>query len=230
MKKKLLEALKARFDGVNESILSRIADKLAKTVTKEEDVDTTVESMTLQQVIDSEADRRATEASQTAVANYEKRHSLKEGKPVDGGEQVKEGNPAGGDGGGDLKGGDLADRISEAVKAAVNPLMQEIETLKSGKVSDARKQQLDDVIANTSDKFKTRITNSYKRMNFKDDEDFNAFLEEIKTEAEDDEADTRSTGAVFGRPKVGQQAPKDEVPKHIQEYFDGKGKDEGQNF
>jgi hypothetical protein len=88
-----LNALKARFAGVSESILNRIAEKLAKTVTKEDDVAAAVDAVTFQQVIDSESDRRATEASQTAVTNYERRHSLKEGKPVTGGGQGNENEP-----------------------------------------------------------------------------------------------------------------------------------------
>lgn len=80
MKKIILDALKAKYVGVSESILNRMAEKLVKTVTKEEDVAAAVEAVTFQQVIDSEADRRATEASQSAVANYEKRHSLKKGR------------------------------------------------------------------------------------------------------------------------------------------------------
>lgn len=228
MKKIILDALKAKYVGVSESILNRMAEKLVKTVTKEEDVAAAVEAVTFQQVIDSEADRRATEASQSAVANYEKRHSLKEGQPVAGGEQGKEDEP--GAGGEPTGGGDIASQIQAAVKAAVSPLMQEIETLKSGKVSDTRKQQLDAIIANSSEKFKTRITNNYKRMAFQSDEDFSAYLEEVKTEAEEDAADVTATGAVFGRPKSGHQTPKDEVPKHIQDYLDGKGKEEGQTF
>lgn len=226
MKILILNALKAKFIGVSENILNRIADKLAKTVTKEDDVAAAVEAVTFQQVIDSESDRRATEASQTAVTNYEKRHSLKEGKPVSGGGGENE--PGGGNE--PPQGGDLASQIAAAVSSALKPLQTEIETLKSGKVSDIRKQQLEAVIGNASDKFKTRITKNYERMNFSDDEDYNAWLEEIKTEAEEDAADATATGAVFGRPKFGQPAPKDEVPKHIQEYLDGKGKEEGQAF
>lgn len=63
MKKEILEALKARFDGVSESVLGRIADKLAKTATTAEEVKTAVDGVTLQQIIDSYADSRVTEAS-----------------------------------------------------------------------------------------------------------------------------------------------------------------------
>ena len=83
MKKEILDALKAKFVGVSEAILNRIADKLAKTVTKQEDVATAVEGVTFQQVLESYGDSRATEAQQTAVTNYEKKHGLKDGKKVE---------------------------------------------------------------------------------------------------------------------------------------------------
>lgn len=85
MKKQILEALKAKFQGVSEAILNRIADKLAKTVTTAEQVATAVEGVTIQQVIESYGDSRATEAQQTAVHNYETKYGLKDGVKVDDG-------------------------------------------------------------------------------------------------------------------------------------------------
>lgn len=38
MRKAILDALKAKFQGVSESVLNRIADKLCKTVTTAEQV------------------------------------------------------------------------------------------------------------------------------------------------------------------------------------------------
>ena len=43
MKKIILEKLKAKFEGVSDSILDRIAEKLAKTVKNEEEATTAVE-------------------------------------------------------------------------------------------------------------------------------------------------------------------------------------------
>ncbi|MDL2310124.1 hypothetical protein LJC39_03295 [Parabacteroides sp. OttesenSCG-928-B22] len=234
MKKLILDALKAKFSGVSEAILNRMAEKLAKTVTKEDDVAAAVEAVTFQQVIDSESDRRATEATNTAIVNYEKKHSLKEGKPVTGGEQGNEHEPAGGN---QVELPEdtpawakvMVTQNQELVKAN-KTLADRLASLEGDKVTSSRRQQLDTVIGSASDKFKTRITKNYERMAFKDDEDYNAWLEEIKTEAEEDAADTTAAGAVFGRPKFGQQPPKDEVPKHIQDYLDGKDKAEGQAF
>ena len=67
MRKEILDALKAKFTGVSDAILGRIADKLAKTATTAEQVATAVEGVTFQQVLESYGDSRATEAQQTAV-------------------------------------------------------------------------------------------------------------------------------------------------------------------
>lgn len=83
MKEKILEQLKTKFVGVSETTLNRMAEKAAKTVTSEEQVTTFVDGVSFQHVIDSEADYRATKATQTSVENYEKKHNIKEGKPVE---------------------------------------------------------------------------------------------------------------------------------------------------
>lgn len=83
MKEKLLAALKTKFQGVQDSILDRQAEKLAKTVTEEDAIETAVSGVTFETLLQAETDRRATEATQTAVKNYEKKHNLKDGKPVE---------------------------------------------------------------------------------------------------------------------------------------------------
>lgn len=84
MKERLLEALRSKFPGRSAVILGRIADKLAKTATTPEQVTTAVEGVTTEliEVIESYGDSRATEASTTAVSNYEAKYSLKDGKPT----------------------------------------------------------------------------------------------------------------------------------------------------
>jgi len=87
MKAKILEALQKKFSDVSASMLEPTAKKLAKTTTKEEDVATSVEGVTIQQVIESYSDFRANQASETAgknaVAAYEKQHGLKDGTKID---------------------------------------------------------------------------------------------------------------------------------------------------
>lgn len=45
MRKEILEALRAKFAGISDAILGRIADKLAKTATTAEQVTTAVEGV-----------------------------------------------------------------------------------------------------------------------------------------------------------------------------------------
>ena len=198
-KTKILDALKAKFEGVAVTILSRVADKLAKTVTKEEEVETAVDGVSFQQIIEAESDRRATEATQSAVANYEKKHNLKEGKPVTGGAQEQETEPTSIPAVMGANNADLAKLIADAIK----PFADKIAGLEAGKIADTRKQQLDAVISNASEKYKTRISKDYGRMSWKDDEDYNAWLDEIRAEAETDATDVKATGAAFGIPFAG---------------------------
>ena len=63
MKQKLFDALKAKFPGGNANVLNRIAEKLAKTVTTDEQVTTAVAGVTQEfiEIIESYGDaaRRA---------------------------------------------------------------------------------------------------------------------------------------------------------------------------
>lgn len=83
MKEKILAALKTKFVGVDEAILSRIAEKKAGGVTDESQVPAIVEGVSFQDVLTSYGDYRAGDATTTAVKNYEKKHNLKDGKPVE---------------------------------------------------------------------------------------------------------------------------------------------------
>ena len=100
MRKEILDALKAKFPGVSDSVLGRIADKLAKTATTAEQVKTAVEGVTIQQVIESYGDSRATEASNTArenaVKDYESRYGLKDGVKVTNNTNIGGEQPTGG--------------------------------------------------------------------------------------------------------------------------------------
>lgn len=90
MKEKVLAALKTKFVGVDEAILSRIAEKKAGGVTDESQVPAIVEGVSFQDVLTSYGDYRAGDATTTAVKNYEKKHNLKDGKPVEQGKQKEE--------------------------------------------------------------------------------------------------------------------------------------------
>lgn len=196
MRKEILEALTTKFPGVSATILGRIADNLAKTVTTAEQVKTAVDGVTFQQVLESYGDSRATEATKSAVSNYEKKHGLKDGKKVDGGAPEPEPNPnpepttKGGD--------DLAKTIAAAVAAAVKPLHDEIANFKQGRVTETRKQQFSAVISKLPENFRK----GYSRISVDTltDDEFKTLLDEATAEVEAIVSETSARGAVLGRP------------------------------
>ena len=188
MKKKILEALKTKFEGVSETILDRIATKLAKTASTEDQVATAVEGVTLQQVIESYGDSRATEAQQTAVRNYEAKYNLKDGKPekIDGGEPNKgKATEASG---------------AENTPAWVKALTDRLDRLEASRTAENRKQQLGKVI----DRLPENLRKAYERLPLDGytDEQFSTVLSEITTEVQGIAGETAAKGGVFGKPSV----------------------------
>lgn len=189
MKKEILEALKAKFTGVADAILERIAANLAKTATTEEQVKEAVEGVTFQQVLQSYGDSRATDATKTAVLNYEKAHGLKDGKPVKK-EEGAEPDPKPDDP--DMPA--WAKAIIESNKA----LTDRVAKLDGERITTARRQQL----AAITDKLPESLRKSYGRVSVENltDEEFNALTGEITAEVEGIVKEIGAKGAVFGRP------------------------------
>lgn len=106
MKDKILELLRAKFVGTPAKVLDRVADHLSQTVTEESQLETAIDGVQplvtgFAEILQSETDRRVTDATATAVANWRKKHGLDEtGKPIN-----QEPNPPAPPSG-DSKGGD----------------------------------------------------------------------------------------------------------------------------
>lgn len=83
MKEKILALLKTKFPGVDEAILIRLAEKRATGVTDENQITTITEGVSFQDVLNSYGDFRANSATVSATVNYEKKHGLKDGKPIE---------------------------------------------------------------------------------------------------------------------------------------------------
>ena len=202
MKKELLAALKAKFEGVNESILSRIADKLAKTTTKEEDVATAVSGVTIQQIIEGYGDSRATEAQQSAVRNYEEKYGLKDG------ERVQEPKPK-----------SQEETMPEWAKQLVEEnktLSERLGRMNGERITAERKQKLSAVFK----KLPENLRKPYERMSIDklSDEEFTTLFGEITAEVDEIASSVKSKGAVFGRPAAHQGADNSqELSKEEQE-------------
>lgn len=83
IQEQILAGLQTKFSGVDNAILTRIANKKAEGVTDETKVNSIVEGISFSDVLNYYGDFRAGDASKTAVTNYEKKHNLKDGKPIE---------------------------------------------------------------------------------------------------------------------------------------------------
>ena len=89
MKEKILVFLKSKLTGVSESFLSGVAETFSKTVKEEKDIETVITDGIIETLkfsatqLQIEGDRRATDATKTALKNYQEKHGLgDDGKPI----------------------------------------------------------------------------------------------------------------------------------------------------
>ena len=193
MYKEILEQLKTKFSGVSEKILDRIAKKLAETVTKSEDVKTAVDGVTFQEVLESYGDSRATDATKTAVLNYEKKHGLKDGVKVDTQQQQQV----------EIKPDENTPAWAVALANSVKTLTEEVSHIKTERVASTRRQQMTEVLA----KLPENLRKGYERIDLEkiDDEAFSGLLAEVTGEVGEIVKDTSAKGAAFGVPAVNYQ-------------------------
>ena len=166
----ILAGLQQKFAGVDTAILTRIATKKAEGVTDETKVNSIVEGISFSDVLNSYGDFRAGDASKTAVSNYEKKHNLKDGKPIETTtttktEENKDDVPA------------WAQALIDSNKNLSDKLTQ----LETEKAQTTRSQQ---ILAKAKE---YGIPENYaKRCAIKDDEDLDAYFKDLKQEFAND--------------------------------------------
>ena len=165
----ILAGLQQKFAGVDTAILTRIATKKAEGVTDETKVNSIVEGISFSDVLNSYGDFRAGDASKTAVSNYEKKHNLKDGKPIE------NPNPKLED-----KTDDMAAIIANAVSAAVKPLL----------ISSLNSRQRSYKLPAGADYGKGKGVWYSRKLRqtsaIKDDEDLDAYFKDLKQEFAND--------------------------------------------
>lgn len=166
-------ALQQKFSGVDSAILTRIATKKSEGLTDESKVNSIVEGISFQDVLNSYGDFRAGDASVTAVKNYEKKHNLKDGKTI----KTPTPTPAPTPAPNEDNGNDIAALIADAISKAVQPLSDKLTQFETAKATEQRNAQIlakaqeygiPDVIA--------------KRYSIPDGEDLDAFFKDAKQE------------------------------------------------
>lgn len=190
----LLAALKAKFEGVSDAVLDRIIkSKFGKTVTTTEQVETAVAGVTWQSIIDSYGDSRANEAQVTAVSNYEKKHGLKDGVKIGGGEPAVPQPPK------TEQDGDMP-AWAKALVDSNKALTDKINALEGDRITASRKAKLSAVV----EKLPETLRKAYERtpVDKITDEEFESMLGEITTEVEGLVTTVQAKGSVFGKPSA----------------------------
>lgn len=220
IKRFILDSLKTKFAGIDEKVLNRIAAIAVKTVKSEEEAKTYVEELTLQQVIDSYTDSRTTDAQEKAVKSYEEKFGLKDGKKAnsteepggEGGEGENGGAVDDGKNGGEGKDGEKVPAWAKALIQSNNSLKEELSALKAGKVADTRKGTLEALLKDAPEKTRNTLMKNFNRMQFKDDADFEEWVEEITPDIEEATTSQAASDGVVGRPKSGASTGKEGQP------------------
>lgn len=224
MRKKILEALNTKFPGVSDNKLNRIVDNLLKKIKTEEEIESAVEDITVESLLESYGDARADGAQRTAVANYEKKHNLKDGKPVEdegnggehkndttknGGATVQVAGKPGDEGAGE---GKLSPEM-QIIMNKLNSLEQQnqtltaaLNTMKAEKVGTTREGILRDLLKNVDEDTRNRYLRDYGFMSFDTDDKFNSYIEAIKPEIEKIETSTEQAKALVSSTKGGGSA------------------------
>ena len=130
----ILAGLQQKFTGVDTAVLARIASKKAEGVTDETKVNSIIEGISFSDVLNSYGDFRANTAVTSAVSNYEKKHGLKDGKPIEIEKPVEK--PV------EKPTDDMATIIANAVSAAVKPLSDKLTQFETEKAQVTRQEQV----------------------------------------------------------------------------------------
>lgn len=204
MLKELLDALKVKFPDISENILNRIAKAKANTVTTAEQVKTFVDGLTLQQVIDSYADSRATEATNTAVHNYETKYGLRNGvkvetQPTAGSVITPTATTTQPQGGAQPS---TTDTLLAQLLEQNKKLNERLDKFEGERTTATRRQQVAEIAA----KLPENLRKPYERISLDSltDEQFETLKGELTTEIDGIASGIQSKGAVFGRPNAPQ--------------------------
>lgn len=200
----ILAGLKTKFQGVEDATLQRIASKKAEGVTDESKVNSIVEGISFQDVLTSYGDYRADGAQKTAVSNYEKKHNIKDGKPI---EELKPQDPL----------PTPTPQTTEQVPAWAQSLIDSNKTLSEKLAAmdaktkaDERNAQIDDVAKSFGiPEF------AYKGKQIADDVDLNQYFTDLKQEMQ-------NSGFQFAKsPEEGNHEHKSEVNSIVEQINKG---------
>lgn len=218
MKKKLTEAIKAKFVGIDDNTASRLADRALKKgepITTDDEVADAVEAITLSDVLKSVSDFSSDEATR----KYEAKYGLKNGVPEkaevkeekkeemkkeEGGKQETAPDPL----------AELKALFSSSLKdltGKIEAINSDIATIRTGKISETRKAKLDQITKGLRESQKK----AYSRipLDKMSEDEFDTFITDVTEEVNDIIAENKANGSVVSAPLGGRHLETGGSPK-----------------
>lgn len=184
MNKIILEALTAKFEGVNAEILTRVADKLATKATTEEEAKALAEGVSFQDLLDRYADYRVQQASSKQPKPAPQEPKPNDPKPAP--QEPKQPN-------------EPSDVLPEWAKE----LKAELESYKAQEANAKRLGKLKDILKELPESLRGRYERDFSRLTFKDEEDFTQWVEELTPDVSSILEDYKKMGGSVTNPKGG---------------------------
>lgn len=239
MKKKLIEAIKAKFVSIDDNTAKRLAERaIAKSeaITNDDEVAAAVEAITLADVLKSVSDFSADEA----VKRYEEKYNLEKGEkknkaPEDNSDpkpnptdpkqkpapQQKEGE------GGDNKTAELMEAFKGALAEQQKEFARQLKelndglvSLRNGRITENRKARLNEILNIKDLKDSQRKPYGRIQVDKMSDDEFETFLSEVKEEVNDIVADNRASGGVVTPALGGRHTPSGPIKEASKEEMD----------
>lgn len=207
MNKIILEALTAKFEGVNAEILTRVADKLATKATTEEEAKALAEAVSFQDLLDRYADYRVQQAS-----SKQPKPAPQEPKPAPAPQEPKQPN-------------EPSDVLPEWAKE----LKAELESYKAQEANAKRLGKLKDILKELPESLRGRYERDFSRLKFKDDEDFTQWVEELTPDVSSILEDYKKMGGGPTNPKGGGGNPEPTISAELQKKIDEAKAQQGAN-
>ena len=204
MKKQLIEAIKAKFVGIDENTAKRLAERaIAKSengISSEDEVNVAVEAITLADVLKSVNDFSADDA----IKKYEEKYGLEKGEKKDKQDKDKDKDKStdpdkdkdkdkdkSKDNAADEAFKAMLKEFKESMTAEFNAIKGDLNAMKNGKISETRRAKLDAIIKDLKD-FQKKPYGRIDLGKMSDDE-FESFLTDVKEEVGDAIAENRAS-------------------------------------
>jgi hypothetical protein len=226
MNKKIFELLEAKFQGARKDGLQQLANSLALTIATDDEASAIVEKLTADSVdnyikdwrksADVENGKAAQTREESIRAKYELTEKQKQDQPTpqtpqNGLQPTQE---------------ELQRMINEAVANATKGLTSAVASITNSKLADTRRGQIEAIFTEQKsipESYRKTVMQGFDGRSFENDETFNAYLEQIKTNASEYVQEMADAGLSATKPIMG--APnKDGVSQGVEDFISDKTK------